>query len=79
MSDTAAFPVKNISNKDLLLLKSKSKSKLQLLWIGLDPVRKGLNKSIRVVEGLNKNGIDSQLNVIGISGQILKTLNISEN
>ena len=64
----SAFPVKNISNKDLLLLKSKSKSKLQLLWIGLDPVRKGLNKSIRVVEKLNNNGIDSQLNVIGISG-----------
>ena len=62
------FSPKNISNKDLISLKSKSNIKLQLLWIGTDPVRKGLNKTIRIVEKLNKSGIKSQLNIIGIAG-----------
>jgi len=59
---------KSLSNAEILNKKKEHGNNLNLIWIGLDAERKGLKKSISIVNQLNDQGIKSVLSVIGISG-----------
>lgn len=58
-------------------IKSILDRSLKLLFIGQDPVRKGLGIALSVVEQLNKDGICSHLTVCGLSGQSTELISYS--
>ena len=49
------------------IINLRSKKKLQLLFLGVDWVRKGGDVALAITEKLNEMGIDATLNVVGIT------------
>lgn len=57
----------NIDDQDIMFTERKVKDMVQVLFVGVDWVRKGGEIAVETVKWLNDNGVPSKLHIVGIT------------